>query len=245
MKVKCISDKRDMILYVLESELGEKRIYHPLPDFSYSVGSYCVDRDGYIKTPSDEMGVFPVLASLGLCDGDYTEQPPESSTIYYYYDNSRVQTLINIFSIISARQLLINKVLVARGVFFISKQLMQSILAHPPLDISEFLQMLYRRDEEYRGVRISNTYVSFPGFLKAPAEDAYIHRQLADCIMNIAKDKLWIKPFTKRSRNQKYVMRTWLNSIGMIGPTYDYSRKTMLSRLDGYSDQKRKEGYHV
>lgn len=245
MKVKCVSDRRDMLLYVLESELGEKRIYHPLPDFSYSVGDYNVDRRGYISVPSDELDLFSALARLGLCEGDYIEQAPDDSNIYYYYDNSRVQTLINLFSIISARYLLINKALAAQGAFFISKQLMQSILAHPPLTTHEFLQMIYRRDDDYRGIMVSNSYVSFPGFSKAPLEDAYIHRQLADCIMNVAKDKLWVKPFTKRSRNRKYVMRTWLNSIGMVGPCYDYARKTMLSRLNGYSDQKKKEETHV
>ena len=232
MKVKCISDKRDYLLSILERELGENRVYHPLPYFSYSVGEYMVDRSGYIIADDDKSDLFPLLASLGFCEGNFREESSDEKSIFYCYDSSRVQTLINLFCIFSARAQLINKSLMARGAFTVSRPLMQSILNHPPLSTFEFFQMIYGRENDYRGIKVCHSYVSFPGFLKAPPEESNIHHQLADCIMNVALTKSWIKPFIKRPQNQKYVMKTWLNAIGMTGSEHEYARRIMLSRLN-------------
>jgi len=238
MKVKIIADRRDVILDVLEHKLGVGRVYHPLPDFSYSVAGYTVERSGYIVSDEDNPEVFTLLASLGLCEGSFNEVSPDDASIHYFYDNNRVRTLINLFCIISARSQLINKAIGARGAFSVAKPLMNSILKHPPLNSFEFLQLLYGRENEYRGIYVSHSYVSFCGFAKAPAAEAFMHRQLADCIMDTALSRQWIKPFTKRSKDQRSVMRNWLNAIGMGGPEHELARRTMLARFNNNQDAK-------
>ena len=82
------------------------------------------------------------------------------------------------------------------------------------------------------------THVILTGFRKGKSEEKQIHRQLADLMVNAARSRAWTKTFTPKVRNRKYVFRTWLNSIGMTAPEYEYARSILLSRLPGRSDRR-------
>ena len=69
MKVPCTSNDREMILYVMQRELGEAAVYTPAPVFAYTVGGCALLREGCIVTDREE--VLLTLASLGLCDYPY------------------------------------------------------------------------------------------------------------------------------------------------------------------------------
>jgi len=116
---------------------------------------------------------------------------------------------------------------------------MGALLSHPPATIPEFLQALYGHDDEYKGLVFSLSAFSFSGFHKCRPDEAEIHEQLARLIIQAASSRQWIKPFTPRVRNQKYAFRTWLNSIGMVGPEFEASRLKLLSRLPGRADQRK------
>lgn len=260
MRLKCLSGNRELILRVMEREIRAEAVYRPLPFFSYTVGDLTLTRDGFLVLGNDEEGVSGVrlrenkspkkgrkeikalrsLAELGLCEtvpypeeSDVVTEAADSRRFIYPVIEDGGRTLLNLMCIISARQLLINRSLDMPGALFIRKALMKRLLAHPPESANDFLRSIYNRDKEYRGVIFSPGSVEFTCFRKARPEEAAIHRQMADLIMNDAETKKWVKPFTRRAANKRDAYRTWINSIGMIGTEYEEARRVMLARLPG------------
>lgn len=245
MRVTCTSDNRALILRIMEEELGEQPIYHPLPDFSYSAGGYELLRSGEIRTERTEPALFQKLAGLGLCDYACPPEDTEESFVYPVGTEGAVM-MMNLISMISARQNLLNQVLEKKHAFFISDRLMKDLLAHPQTERDGFLQALYGREEEIRGVRFSMHYVALSGFRVCREEETGIFRQLADHMVQAARSRQWTKPFFPNVRNKKYAFKVWLYALGMAGDAYEEARQTMLSRLPGRADRRaiprRKEG---
>ena len=238
METRCTSGNREMILRVLQSEIGAPVVFHPSPDFACSVGGYTLLRDGRLAAEEDAGGVFPLLASMGLCDHPCALESPDSGAIFYPAEGWDGRRLMNLFGILSSRQQLLNRALAGNKAFFVLPSLMDDLLAHPPLTADEFLQALYGRAQEYGGLRVDRAGVEWTGFRRCRPEEAAIHRQLADRMMEAARTLNWVKPYTRNVRNKKYAFRTWLNMIGMIGPEYEPARRAMLDRLYGQSSQR-------
>ena len=245
MKVQCTSSNREFILYVMETELGERAAYSGLPDCTYNVGNCRLQRDGWIVSDTEDSKVFEKLAELGLCEYPVRESQPDEMEIIFPMNSFTGTALVNLICIISARQNLINRALDIPNAFFIAEDFMKDLLTHPPETIPEFMRCLYNRGADYKGVRFDRSYVSFTGFSKGHVKERPIHQQLADLIVKAAKSNLWTKAFTPNVRNKKFAFRSWLNSIGMIGPEYEEARSVMLHRLYGRADRrsipKRKE----
>ena len=240
MKVKCTDSNRELILRIMETELRSKAVYDPLPEFSYTV-AYCkLQRDGFIiAEDSRAERLFQTLSYLDLCDFPFESEKPDEGEIFYDTHDCSGTAYTNILCIFSARQRLLNRALDTGNAFYVSEKLILDLLAHPPETIPEFLRALYGRDDEYTGICFRREYISFPGFRKGHPEEKYIHRQLADLIMENARSRLWIKPFTKNVRNKKYALHYWINSIGMIGEEYADARAVMLGRLYGTTRQRK------
>ena len=241
MRIKCISSDRSMILHVLEREVGKRAEYCGSPLFSYRVGEIVFLRSGWIEQTGDSglaKGVFDVLGSLGLCEYPSQDIPLQERDIGYPMEGHNACSLLNLLRMIHARQRLLNRALNVCGSFFVGKKLMSDVDAHPPETVAEFLQQLYGREEEYRGIQFSLSNMVFTGFRKGREEECEIFRQLTDRMVEAARTRSWIKAYTHDSRNRKYIFRTWLNSIGMTGPEYEEARRVMLSRLPGHSDRK-------
>ena len=238
MRTRCLGTDRGMILRVMEAELGQRAVYRPSPEFAYAVGSCVLQRDGFIVADEGDAAVLAALARLGLCDFRCAPQPPEDGAIAYPMEGHSGVSLMNLIGIVSARQRLLNQAIDARGAFRVSEGLMADLLAHPPQTPCCFLQALYERDGEYSGLAFSRDHIQFTGFRKGRREEAPLHRQLSDRMVEAARSKRWVKPFTANVRNRKYAFRTWLNAIGMTGPEYEAARSVFLGRLYGRSDQR-------
>ena len=166
-------------------------------------------------------------------------QSSTDSAFSYPIKNENGKVLLNLFSIISARGQLLNKALgVKKDVFCVEKELMEGLLKHPPQTVTEFLQALYGKENKYKGLLVSHSFVALTGFDHCCPEEKHIHRQLADKIFHSACTLQWVKPYTRNVRNKKYAYRTWLNAIGMSGPEYEEARTVMLGRLYGQSGQR-------
>ena len=142
-------------------------------------------------------------------------------------------SLRNLLAILSARQVLLNKALAAKGAFVVAPALMRSLAAHPPETAVELLRALWGREEELRGVALDRERVALTGFLGCRREEDAVHRQLAACIWDTARNQKWVKPFTPRVRNQKYAFKAWLYTVGMDGPAHEEARRILLGRLPG------------
>ena len=238
MKVDCLSGNREMILRVLQRETGEMSVFRFCPDFAVAVGGYVLHRRGWIETDLPAPAAISVLASLGLCDGAFAPKIPDPGSFVYSLDPHSGTTLMNLISVLSARQQLLNRAIDARGAFYISPRLMRDLLDHPPAAVPDLLQALYGRDDEYAGVIFSIHSVILSGFRKGLPEEAHLHKQLADSIVKAALSHHWVKAFTPRVKNQKYAFRTWINSIGLTGAEYEELRRVMLARLPGRADRR-------
>lgn len=252
MEAKCISSNREMIVRVLQRETGAPVERHCAPSFACDVGPYTLRRDGMLMVDEDELGILPLLASLELCALDMgagssaaDEQAHElveadGVPLFYPMAGHSGRSLLNLFSIISSRQLLLNHALAApRGKGFrVDPSLMDDLLAHPPISVAEFFQALYGRDAEYAGVRLDRERIELTGFERCPSDERQLHCQLADRVMEAALTLRWVKAYTRNVRNRKYAFRTWLNAIGMRGPDYEEARRVMLRRLYGWTDRR-------
>lgn len=240
MEAICISGNREMVLRVLQRETQEHAVLHGLPSFACSVGAYTLGRDGRLTVEEDRLGVLPLLSSLGLCSQHVACELASPEAITYPTEGHDGRSLLNLFSILSSRQQLLNQALAAprSKAFFVAPTLMDDLLAHPPITVTEFLQTLYGRDEEFSGVRISLDRIELTGFQRCKQDESPIHRQLADRIIATALTLRWAKSYTRNVRNRKYAFRTWLNAIGMVGPEYAEARQVMLNRLYGWTDRR-------
>lgn len=243
METRSTSANREKIIHVLQSETGERPVYQGAPGFTVTVGEYSLLRDGRIVVPGDGHEVFARLASMGLCDYIRVPDPKDSGIFSYPLEGHNGRTLMNIVSIISARQRMLNQALQGKAsfrnpAFHVAAALMDDLLAHPPKTPADFMQRIYGREEEHKGLCFTSDYITFTGFEVCSKDEQPVHRQLADHIMETAISKQWIKPYTENIRNRKYAFRIWLNSIGMIGPEYEEARRILLGRLYGRGDRR-------
>ena len=246
MHTYCTSADREMILRVLERELGARARVSPAPEFMTTVGGVTLRRDGRITAGEEARLALEWLSELGLCDYPCPAELPGDGSVAWPMEQHTGTSLLNLFCMLSARQRLINAALAARGAFRVEPGLMADLLAHPPGAREELLRMLYGREAEYAGLTLRRGWVIFDGFGRCPAGERAIHRQLAGRMVAVALRRRRVKAFTPNARNRKYALRTWLNAIGMIGPEDEAARRTMLSRVRGRSDQRslgrRREG---
>ena len=243
MIVRCTSGDRGLIISLLERKTGVEAVYRPMPEFSCVVGAYTLKRDGAIEwdddRSDDKSDVLETLSELGLCEAPGgTLDGGESVHYSYPLDGHTGKTLLNLMCMISARYRLINNALGCRGAFYITPELVNDLLAHPPVTIDEFRRSIYGRDEEYKGLKLTDNSIILDGFRRGKPEEAHVHRQLADMMIREALARQWIKPFTRNVRNRKYAMKTWLVTIGMNGVEYAEARTVMLGRLYGRSDKR-------
>ena len=180
METKCTSGDRSLILRVLQQELGERPVYHFAPEFRYSVGGYSLLRDGRITAESDGAGLFPRLAELGLCDYPRVPKLPEPEKIAFPMETQNGRSLLNLLCILTARQILLNRALALRPGFLVTGELVEDLIAHPPVTVAETLQALYGREEEHRGVRMDLDFLVLTGFAGGRPAEAHIHRQMGN-----------------------------------------------------------------
>lgn len=233
METRCISSDRETILRILERETGETAREGGPPGFSVTVGGFALLRDGRLTAGEEGARVFPLLAGLGLCDWPWAPATLPPETILCPMAGWDGGSLRNLLAILSARQVLLNKALAAKGAFFVAPSLMRSLAAHPPETAVELLRALWGREEELRGVALDRERVALTGFLGCRREEDAVHRQLAACIWDTARTQKWVKPFTPRVRNQKYAFKAWLYTVGMDGPAHEEARRILLGRLPG------------
>lgn len=243
MIVRCTSGERELIISLLERKTGAEAVYRPMPEFSCVIGGYTLKRDGTIEydpcADNVETEVLQMLSELGLCEAPAAALDREDSEPYSYpLECHTGSSLLNLMCMISARYRLINNALACRGAFYIAPGLMNDLAAHPPVTIDEFRRSIYGRDEEYKGLKLTDNSIMLDGFRKGKPEEAHIHRQLSDLMIKAALSRQWIKPFTRNVRNRKFAMKTWLTSIGMNGDDYSEARTVMLGRLYGRSDRR-------
>lgn len=223
MRVQGLLTDRKKLVEALERETNQTAIYCGAPSFKYTVSSHTVLRDGSLETKDVEL--VKRLAEQGLVEG-IAEETGISFPIGGFTDRS----LVNLVNSFAAREKMLNKAVGHPNAFHMGVGLVRELKKENPATVPEFMNALYANggEKSMRGVRVTRTTVSFPGFPDTPT-----FRVLADLMVKAATTQGWIKSEAKPTQNEKYSMRVWLMALGMKGPEYKEARAELLSHFEG------------
>ena len=224
MNCKGLLTDRKMLVKEIELETGLDAVYCGAPGFRYTIGGHTVLRDGSLST--EDLELVKKLAEKGLIEGPETEE----TCISYSTEGFTGRNLLNLINIFAAREKMLNKAVDHPNAFHMGAGFVRELNEENPSTIGDFLDVVYTSGGEkvMKGVRVTQTTVSFPGF---PESSTFI--SLADLILKAARNHGWIKPKAKEAENEKYSFRVWLNSIGMKGDQYREARQELLSHFEG------------
>ena len=207
-------DRKNLVKAIAEIT-GQEAKYNGAPGFTYTIGSYTVERDGSITT-EDEAGMKNL--STVLREGGFEIEMPEpaeekeseaeeemttdSWTLTMPREDFTETQVDNLEKIIGSKAGLIKKAL----------------------------------DSEDPIVILTEDRVVFPWFkrmLGSGESLAVMHFITALCRM--AKNAKRITAKEKEVPNEKYAFRCFLLRLGFIGAEYKETRKRLLERLEGSS----------
>ena len=207
-------DRKNLVKAIAEIT-GQEAKYNGAPGFTYTIGSYTVERDGSITT-EDEAGMKTLAAALRE-QGFEIEMPEpaeekeseaeeemttDSWTLTMPREDFTETQVDNLEKIIASKAGLIKKAL----------------------------------DCEDPIVILTEDRVVFPWFkrmLGSGESMAVMHFITALCRM--AKNAKRITAKEKEVPNEKYAFRCFLLRLGFIGAEYKETRKRLLERLEGSS----------
>ena len=197
---------------------GQAAKYNGAPAFTYTVGSYTVERDGSITT-EDETGMKNLAAALRE-QGFEIEMPETETPVEETEPKAEEEMTESSWTLTMPRA------------DFTEAQIdnLEKILASKAGLIKKAL------DCEDPIVVLTEDRVAFPWFkrmLGSGESMAVMHFITTICKM--AKNAKRITAKEKEVPNEKYAFRCFLLRLGFIGPEYKETRKRLLERLEGSS----------
>lgn len=215
-----LTDKKTGIK-AIERIVKEKAAYAGPPSFSYTIGSFIVDRDGNVtcKNSDELIALEKALADEGVSgegiphlNGQHGVNTPEG-----------IRNLINM---IHSKQYLLGQA-VGYKAFEISDELV-AVLKDKNLSADEMLSRM--RTYAPTGLEITDDKVVITGL---PDTESY--KALADAMINSANLAKWVSPDETIEQNEKFYMRAWLVRIGLDKPDTKEIRATILKNLKGHT----------
>jgi len=214
--------------------LGLGVVYNRTPTFSYSIGSYTLDRNGALTFPNDifhRESIDLIMALMvrgyevetdGLPDFHTLQMPESEEPKLGYehpipYDNNEKLTLhmpkegFTDTAIANLRKIVAGK-----------ESVIKKALGTESLQIEETEDML-----------------RFPWFTLTGASgeiDAYLRFVTAICQM--AKRQKRVTTTEREVENDKFAFRVFLVRLGFVGPEFKVARKILLRNLTGNSSWK-------
>ena len=197
---------------------GQAAKYNGAPAFTYTVGSYTVERDGSITT--EEVAGMKNLAAALREQGFEIEMPETETPAEETEAKAEEEMTQDSWTLTMPRA------------DFTEAQIdnLEKILASKAGLIKKAL------DCEDPIVVLTEDRVAFPWFkrmLGSGESMAVMHFITALCRM--AKNAKRITAKEKEVPNEKYAFRCFLLRLGFIGPEYKETRKRLLERLEGSS----------
>ena len=210
-------DRKNLVKAIAEIT-GQAAKYNGAPAFTYTVGSYTVERDGSITT-EDETGMKNLAAALRE-QGFEIEMPETETPVEETEPKAEEEMTEGSWTLTMPRE------------DFTEAQIdnLEKILASKAGLIRKAL------DCEDPIVVLTEDRVAFPWFkrmLGSGESMAVMHFITTICKM--AKNAKRITAKEKEVPNEKYAFRCFLLRLGFIGPEYKETRKRLLERLEGSS----------
>jgi hypothetical protein len=90
-------------------------------------------------------------------------------------------------------------------------------------------------------IEISDDQVNFPWFNESTGNEVAAYSQFITALCDTAKTKKRVSEKESVSDNDKFRMRVWLISLGMVGTEYKNVRHVLTKNLDGNSAWKNRK----
>ena len=243
-------DRKEMVKRIGE-HFGVKPLYLNVPSFAYEIRTadetYTVDRLGNItnaqgkKLTLEEILNPPVVSepenmmveeneeeadSLGKVEGFELTLPMTDHT---------EGTLQNLINMISSKQHLLTLAFEGSKVF-VSDTLAEKLEGQNIKDLEDLKQALENLHDELPGLEFDfeNQRITFTLQKENETdEEKTAFKELIILMNQYAKTLKRASYKQAQDDNPKYALRTWLIRIGMNGPEYKQTRKTLLKNLEG------------
>jgi len=253
---------RKVMIKKLGEHFGVKPKYLSVPSFNYEIRTedevYTIDRFGVITTLAGETVTMEELLSSQVVEepsgeaeimqaAETAEEPIASrignaltsldgAEIKMDMDGHTSESLKNIINMIASKQGLIMKAF-ETDISFMDDDFAEDLHLEESHDLETLQKSLIQLGpDRCPGFQIDfeeETFAFYLGDAELTPEKISAFKDLCELISECAKTlkRASFKP--AQDDNPKYALRTWLIRIGMKGPDYQETRKTLLKHLEG------------
>ena len=235
MNIKLTTDNRKAVATRLAEITGLDSHYTKAPRFAYEVGPYSIEKDGSILTAEDtDLQPLLTLVDEGMIEpftGTATE--PVSLTVEVPIEKHTGNSLRNLINLVYTRATLINKALGTN--FTVSDGLIEALKDDEKIKIlKDCREIIEVHSSELHGISIVADSITFSTLPEtADAETVNTFTVLCGMMNKQALDQNRIQAKAVNEDNEKYALRIWLTRLGMNGPEYKETRKTLMANLSG------------
>ena len=250
-------EERKTLVKVISDTTGAKAVYKFMPTCAYEIDYFTVTREGVLefddRADSEEVeAVLIALANAGYegigesapdapAEGPVSEEPepiePVALTVSVPMAGHTGASLRNLLNLVYTRGSLLNRAL---GTSFHVEEGLKDALQNP--DATRSVESFLRAVADYgdaHGTSIEGltmtpdtiTFASLPETTDADARRAFI--ELMSMMNRQALTQKRIQAKAVDDANEKYALRIWLTRLGMNGPEYKATRKTLMRNLSG------------
>jgi hypothetical protein len=207
-------DRRKALVKAISEYLGIEAIYNGAPNFSYTVGTYTIDKNGTVTGPDNRELMDALAEPHGFVSliGAFDDEPDDNAepdaddsdtlTVDMPLAGFDERVTKNLIEIIASKDRLIRKALAA--------------------------------DDLQVYVDVAAGKIHFPWFTLTGTDgeiDAYIRFVTALCKM--AKTQKRVTAKERNLDNDKFTMRLFLVRLGFVGPEHKVARQILLRNLTG------------
>ena len=250
-------EERKALVKVISETTGANAVYKFMPTCAYEIDYFTVTRDGVLEfddcADSEEVeAVLTALADAGFegigetapvapTESDVSEEPvpvePVALTVSVPMAGHTGATLRNLLNLVYTRAGLLNKAL---GTNFRVEEGLKDVLQNP--DAAQSVESFLRAIADYSDTHSASiegltltpdtiTFVSLPETADTDARRAFT--ELVGMMNRQALTQKRIQAKAVDDANEKYALRIWLTRLGMNGPEYKATRKTLMRNLSG------------
>lgn len=246
----CTMSRKEMVVKISEY-LGVKQKYLGPPSFAYEIRTeddvYHIDRYGEITNAEGQLVTFEEIVNPQEVREETVVEPEVISEqedtpfvdgfeLTLPLEGHTGSSLQNIVNMLSSKQHLIMKSLETETLFM-DKDFAKE-LNEEQIDTVEAFKIAVDKQGAHRcpglSVDLEEQILTFK-LIDTPLTPEKIHafKDLGALINSYARQLKRTSFKQSQDENPKYALRTWLIRIGMNGPEYKETRKTLLENLEG------------
>lgn len=233
MRIDTSAQNRKDVVKAVSELIGIASQYMGPPTFAYQIGSFTVDREGFVETEKEEEGTVLLqgLIEMGLAEG---EQEVKTLEINIPTQGMAGRNMVNLIFSLHSKQYLLNRS-IAKDIFHIPSNLIEVLDRTDIPDRDTFLRIFRQYEESSRGISFTDENVIFTFPFENEPDILRSYTELSARMVKQAKEQKRISHKETIVENEKYYMRVWLLRLGFGGKEGKESRKLLLKNLKGHS----------